>query len=319
VRRSNQVLRVSVRVVNANTGFNLWAERYDRSAREIFALQDDITKHVVAALKLKLTTAEKKLVGKRTTANPAAYDLILRARAARRRITPKSNDEAGKLFEQAIALDPNYAQAYAELGAVYAFKWIFSGARDRTILDRGIAEVRKALEIDPALPSAYAELAWLYLWRREHAVAIGLLERALELDAGHSRSLVTLGFAHLMAGDPAKGLTYIQRARERMTIEPYYFGFWAAECYFYLNRREDAVRELKRSLAFNPRMFYAHRFLAVVYVEMGRMEEARAAIKEARRLNPRISISFLERQLPFKNREDVERQLRALRKLGFPE
>jgi len=105
----------------------------------------------------------------------------------------------------------------------------------------------------------------------------------------------------------------------RITYEPWQYAFWAGECYFYLNRREDAVRELKASIARDPKIFPVHRFLAVVYVEMGRMKETRAAIKEALRLNPRISISFLRRQLPIKNPDDLERQFRALRKLGFPE
>ena len=177
----------------------------------------------------------------------------------------------------------------------------------------------KALAIDPTLPTAHMQLGSAYLWRREHDRALRSMERALKLDPSKGEVLARLGDAHMFAGKPGEGLKYIQQARARSRYEPYIYPFWAGMCLFYLNRHEEAVKELKASIARNPRFFGAHRLLAAVYVEMGRMKEARAEAKETLRLNPRISISFTKRLLPFKNRDDLERQIQALRKLGFPE
>jgi tetratricopeptide (TPR) repeat protein len=94
---------------------------------------------------------------------------------------------------------------------------------------------------------------------------------------------------------------------------------WVGLCLLYLDRHEEALRELKASLARNPRAFPAYYILGIIYFELGRMDEARAAVKESLRLNPRLSISNLKRFVPYKNPSDVERQLSALRKLGFPE
>jgi len=319
IRRIEGALRVNVRLVDTATGYNLWAERYSRDAKEIFALQDDITRKVVAALRLKLTPAEKARVGKRSKTDPGAYDLILRARAEAEKIKPGANALAIALLEQAIQLDPRSAQAHAELAVQYYWKWNVEGAPDPSILDRGAAFATKAIAIDPSLAEAHWALGTIHRWSKRHDAAIRSFEQAIKLEPNYSNSFAGLGFTYMLIGNPGEGLKYVQEARKRTAYEPWWYAFMAGQCYYYLNRHDDAVRELKASIARNPRAFPAHRFLAVVYVEMGRMDEARVAIKEALRINPRLSIAQYKRQLPFRNPADLERQFRALRKLGFPE
>jgi len=223
------------------------------------------------------------------------------------------------LLEQAIQLDPRSAQAHAELAVQYYWKWNVEGAPDPSILDRGAAFASKAIAIDPSLAEAHWALGTIHRWSKRHDAAIRSFEQAIKLEPNYSNSFAGLGFTYMLIGNPGEGLKYVQEARKRTAYEPWWYAFMAGQCYYYLNRHDDAVRELKASIARNPRAFPAHRFLAVVYVEMGRMDEARVAIKEALRLNPRLSIAHYKRQLPFKNPADLERQFRALRKLGFPE
>jgi len=319
IRRTGNVLRINVRLVDVSTGFNLWAGRYDRGAEQIFDLQDDITRNVVKALKLNFSRAERAVVSRRRTANPAAYDLVLKARSAQARFSLQSNAEAIALYRRAIELDPNYAQAHVELAYGYFFKWFITRARDASTLEIGTAFARKALTIDPSLPTAHTALGWFQLWRRNYDEAIRSMKKAVELDPNNGEALARLALAYVMAGKPAEGLKSVWLARARTTYEPAIYGFYAALSNLYLDRREDALRELKRSLSVNPRLFVTHRVLAVVYVEMGRIEDARAAAKETLRLNPRMSISLARRQLPYKKLEDLERQLTAMRKAGFPE
>ena len=319
IRASGDTLRVSVRLISTSTGYNLWSERYDRKSRQIFALQDDITKNVVTALKVRLSPAEKAQVGRRTTSDPAAHDLVLRARASYPKWTPASNAETIALYREAIEKDPSFAQAYSELAHAYFQKWHLEGSRNPTALDEGLAAAKKAIALDPKGALAHSQLGWMLLWRREHDLALRAMHRSIKLNPNSTYALARLSEAYMFAGKPAEGLKYMQRARKRVQFEPFFYGFWAGECYFYMGRHKDAVRELKSSIAKHPRFFPIRRFLAAVYVEMGRMKEAREQIKMVRKLNPGVTISYLRRALPFKNKADLERQLRALKKAGLPD
>ena len=319
VRRIGDDLRINVRLVDTASGFNLWAERYTRDMADIFALQDDISKEVVAALKLKLTPAEQALISKRRTTNAAIYDLVLRARAEAEEIGPRANARAIALLEQAIELDPKFAPAYTELALQLFWKWNIGDALDPSILDRGAEFATQAIDIDPSLADAYSALGTMDRWRKRHDEAIRSFEHAIKLDPNHSDSFARLGYTYFFMGNPSEGLKYVQEARKRTAFEPWWYAFVAGRCYLYLGRHEDAVNELTASIARNPRAFPAHRVLAIVYFEMGRMDEARAAVAESLRLNPRSSISWSKRVLPFKSPTDQERELSALRELGVPE
>ena len=319
IRASEDVLRVSVRLLNSTTGFNLWSERYDRKSRDIFALQDDITNNVVSALQLELSSAEKTLIGRRTTTDPVAHDLVLQARASYPKWTPASNAETIALYGKAIEQDPSFAQAYTELAHAYFQKWALGGSRNPSTLDQGLAIARKAIALDPKNALAHSQLGWMHLWRKQHELAIQAMQRAIQLNPNSSYTLARLSETYMFAGQPSEGLKFMKRARKRVQFEPFFYGFWAGECYFYLGRHEEAVRELKTSISKHPRFFPVRRFLAAVYAEMGRMNEAREQIKVVLQLNPRLTVALLRRQLPFKKNTDLNRQLTALKKAGLPD
>jgi adenylate cyclase len=157
------------------------------------------------------------------------------------------------------------------------------------------------------------------LYLRRHDQAIRALEYALKLDPNRGQSYADLAFAQLMAGNPAECLRLLQQAREHVSFEPWSFGLFAGQCYLFLNRYEDAVRELRSSIARNPRFGDTRRILAVVYFEMGDIEDARAEAGEALRLLHGDFISRIDRLIPFKNQKDRERELSALRRLGYSE
>jgi adenylate cyclase len=312
IRRTGGGLRARVRLVDTRRSRSLWADRYDRTLTQIPDLPAEIARKVLAALKLKSTGARRT-----RSPNTEVYNLLLQARAETERITPKANAAAIALLERAIELDPDYARAYAELAVQHFWKWNFGGARDPAILDRGVEIARKAIRIDPTLADAYAALGTLHRWRRHHEAALAAYTQAIKLDPNNGEILSRIGFTYMMAGDPAKGLKYIGDARQRTTYEPWTYAFWAAECYYYLDRNEDALREVKASIARNPRVFATFRFLSIVLFELGRLDEAKAAKAEALRLNPRVSIGYIKRILPLKNPADLERQIRAMGALGY--
>jgi adenylate cyclase len=314
IRRTGSGLRARVRLVDTQRSRSLWADRYDRTPKQIPDLPAEIARKVLAALKLKPSKAKRV-----RSPDTEGYNLLLQARAETERITPKANAAAIALLERAIELDPNYARAYAELAVQHFWKWNFGGARDPTVLDRGVELAKRAIAIDPTLAEGYSALGTLHRWARRHDEALRAYRQAIKLAPNNGEILSRIGFTYMMGGKPAEGLKYIQEARRRTTYEPWTYAFWAGECYYYLNRNEDAVREVKASIARNPRVFATFRFLSVVLAEMGRMGEAKAAMAEALRLNPRISISFVRRIVPLSNSADMERQIRAMRALGYKE
>ncbi|MGH7393520.1 MAG: adenylate/guanylate cyclase domain-containing protein, partial [Candidatus Rokuibacteriota bacterium] len=145
VQRAGSRVRITAQLVDATTGYHLWAERYDREVRDIFALQDEVTQQIIRAMAVKLTEAEKVRIGRAPTGVLEAYDLVLRGHEERQRTTRAGNAEARRLFVRALDLDPEYAAAYAELSWTHLQSWQFlwsdrgSLERARELAERAIA------------------------------------------------------------------------------------------------------------------------------------------------------------------------------------
>ena len=180
VRKAGGRVRITAQLIDAVAGDHVWAERYDRDLTDIFALQDEISKAIVKALKLKLLPEEKKAIEKRGTTSAAAYDLYLKARQYREAANaePQLQKAIVRFCERAVAIDPNYAQAWTLLGATQGTLFHILGQAG----DAGAAAIQRALALDPELGEAHA------LWARElerkgrHREAFEELERALRLD-----------------------------------------------------------------------------------------------------------------------------------------
>ena len=123
VQRAGSRVRITAQLVDTTTGYHIWAERYDREVRDVFAMQDEVTQQIIRALAVKLTAAEQGQMGRAPTGNPEAYDLVLRGREERRRTTREANLQARRLFVKAMDLDPQYAPAYVELSWAHLQSW----------------------------------------------------------------------------------------------------------------------------------------------------------------------------------------------------
>src|SRR5262249_50422326 len=135
------------KLVDATTGHRLWSERYDRPLKDIFALQDEIVQKIVTTLRLQLALEEQGHIVRRHTDNLEAYDAYLRGREYALRFTKETNVQARQMFEQALALDPQYAEAYAGLGATYWLEWVFRWSADPQTLGRTLALARQAITL----------------------------------------------------------------------------------------------------------------------------------------------------------------------------
>jgi adenylate cyclase len=131
VRRANDQVRITAQLIEATTGYHLWSEQYDRPLKDIFALQDEIVQKIVTTLKLQLALREQGYLVRKTTDNLEAYDAYLRGLESYNRFTKETNAQARQLFEKAIVLDPQYAEAYARLSRTLSVEWVFQWSRTR--------------------------------------------------------------------------------------------------------------------------------------------------------------------------------------------
>jgi adenylate cyclase len=164
VQKAEARVRIIVQLVDAATGHHLWAERYDRELKDIFTLQDELTRRVVGALQVKLTTQEQGRLGRVPTENLAAYDYYLRGKEYWERATQEANGQARQLFEHAIALDPQFALAYTGLGLTYLREWLWGWSYDPHTLDQAVELAQKARALDDTLPEAHTVLGLAFAW-----------------------------------------------------------------------------------------------------------------------------------------------------------
>jgi adenylate cyclase len=219
VRKANDQVRITAQLVDAATDSHLWAERYDRPLKDIFALQDEIVQKIVTTLKLQLTLREQGYLVRKTTDNLEAYDYFLRGLEAYNRATQEANTQARQLFEKALELDPQYAEAHAQLSWTRSREWVYQWSQDPQTLERAFVLAQKAVALDDSLPEAHKVLAYAYLYKSQHEQAIAAAERAIALAPNDAEGFAMLGLSLNFAGRPEEAIGLIQKA---MRLNPRY-------------------------------------------------------------------------------------------------
>jgi TolB-like protein/Tfp pilus assembly protein PilF len=319
VRRAANRVRINAQLIDATTGFHLWAQRYDRDFEDIFDLQDEITHTIVAALDVQLTTRERAGIERRYTENLEAYDLFLQAREVFFRRTREGTAQAGKLLERAIALDPKFAAAYALLAEICRSEWWYGWRDDEAALDQAVELARRGAALDDGLPFAHMFLGWIHLWRKEHDQAIAEAKRGLAFDPNSAEGHARLGHILDFAGRPGEGLPLIEKAMRLDPHYPFMYVFWLGHAFHSLQRYDEAVAAYQRTISRNPDFLYARLWLAAAYARLGRMEEAKAEAAEALRLSPDLSCLRLMQRLPLKDAATLARLVDAMSKAGLLE
>jgi TolB-like protein/Tfp pilus assembly protein PilF len=316
VLKAGTKVRIVAQLVDATTAYHLWAERYDRDLQDIFALQDELTQKILVALKVKLTPAEQARFRHAPTSNLEAYDLFLRGDEASWRFTKEANAQARQLFEQAIALDPQYAAAYAALSMAQLDTW-YHWEPFRFSLDQSFALAQRAVELNASLPIAHSVLGYVYLTKKQHAPAIAAAERALALDPNFAYGHVALADILASAGRPQEAIELIEKAMRLDPAHPPDYFVALGHAYYVAGRYEEAITALKSAIARNPNLYVAHFFLSLSHSELGREEDARAAVRELLRLAPDAGLDFWQLKVPYQDPAIVVRQLDLLQRAGL--
>jgi adenylate cyclase len=264
-----------------------------------------------------LTATDQERVKRQYTTNLEAYDYYLRGVEFLYRFTKEGMAQARQMFDKAIGFDPEFAAAYARLSFTYIIEWVFQWSQDPQTLERAFELARKAIALDDSLPDAHVALGFVYGWNKQPEQAIAEVERAIALDPNYAEAHATLGMILNFAGRPEEAS---EAAKKAMRLNPYYPTFYLLQlgnAYRLAGRPEEAIVALKRVLARTPDFLGAHAFLAVIYSELGRLEEAQAEAAEVLRINPHFSVEVWRQVLPYKEAAEVERLLAGLRKAGL--
>jgi adenylate cyclase len=317
VRRAASRVRINAQMIDGTNGGHVWAERYDRDLSDIFEVQDEVTRTIVGALKVRLTAGEAAERGSRGKISPEVYDLIVRARQVALQLTPAAALEARRMLEHVIALDPGVAIAYARLAvtifAEYVNQWNDATAENLT---RATALAHKAIEVDETEPYGHIALAICLSWLRRLDEAEREARRALELDPNSPDSYTALGNALDFQGRHAEAVPlYIRASR----VDPQ----WDMALHFMgrallaLDRFDEAETAFKRRLTFLPRSDMSRFYLAALYARSGRADAARAMWRELMEVNANFSVEHLSRTLPYRDPNVLGRLISSLREAGI--
>jgi len=317
VRKASNWVRITAQLVNATTGHHVWAERYDRELKDIFALQDEITRQIVGALRVKLTTSEQERVWRRYTDNVEAYDYLLRGVEYFNRLTYETTVQARQLFERALALDPRFAAACAALSLTYWLEWANQWSQDLQTLEQAFALAQKAVALDDSLPLAHIVLSRAHLAKKQLEQAIAEAKRAITLDPNNADSYADLAEILVYVGQPEEAIGLVEKAMRLNPHYPWLYLYPLGFAYAVTGRIAEAMATLKRVLTRNPDFLPAHLLLAAIYSGSGQEEAARGEAAEVLRISPNFSLEVGRQTSPFKDQEALEFVLNLLRKAGL--
>ena len=289
IRRSPERIRISINLTAAGRGTQLWSENYDVAPKDIFSVQDDITRRIAGTLVSRLTNLELAKVATKPPSSLEAYDLVLRGRDLYARVNRTANSQARALFKRAIELDPGYAPAYIGLGRV-ELNGVLQGwtADPQGALQRIETLGRKAIDIDATSAGAHALLGSAYIRFGDYDRALDEMRRAVKLNSSDPNAYAGLGGALMWSGDVDASVKAFETARKLGLDFNANDSFLFGVAYVLADRSADAIRTLERSLDRNKTDVYTNAILAAAYAQAGRQSDAARQAETVKKIDPRF-------------------------------
>ncbi len=324
VRKVGNQVRISTELIDAGSGNNIWADRFDRDVAKLFDWQDEIRGKIVQALKIRLSAREERWLFRRVTENPEAYDLYLRGLQQESYFNREGNLESRRLFEQAIALDPRFAAAYAHLAQALSLAWENGWADDRkSFVQNALAVAQKAVTLDDELPAAHWALGRIVAFApkplRDHQRGIVELERALELDPNYADGYAFLAILFNGSGRSAEAISMIEKAMRINPRFPFWYLFALGQTQFFLTRFDAAAESFKKAIERNPSASWSHRWLLATYGHLGMLDDAEWEISELKALNQPPTLENAKEDSPVVDPANLKLYIDGMRKAGVPE
>jgi adenylate cyclase len=318
VRRGGERLRISAQLVDAETGNQIWAERFDRTMADLFAVQDEISEAVAVAIGVAVTDAEVRRAMRRPPRSLGAWELYHQGLWHAGRVNVTANDEARRLIEQAIAIDPMFAAAHGRLSVLYGYAVIhYRNVPKDEGLRLNLLHARRAVELDPADADGHAHLAIALLWHGDMENALLSARRALSISPNCAQGHMRLGMALVFNGENASGRAALAEAARLSPRDPSIadMNIVVIQSHYFERDYEQSVAVCRQQLVAFPDYPITHHHMAKALAQLGRVEEAHAALAVAKaRLGPTFDPAFL---FPWLRPEDHEHVVEGFRKAGW--
>ena len=317
VRKQGNRVRVTVQLIDGEADAHIWAERYDRQLDDIFALQDEVTRAIVATLPGRVAAAARERAERKPTGNMAAYECVLAAKVLHHRSMREENARASALIERAIGLDPNYAHAHAWKACILGQQWGYGWCADRSATEKTIMqELETALSLDDKDSDVHRILAAIMIVQNNHAKAEYHQQRALALNPNDDLIVVQQGELATWLGQAEEGIEWIRKAMRLNPFHPPRFWSHLARAQFVAHRYAEAAEALQRMASPDTANLA---LLAACLAEMGDPAGAQAQAREVLTRKPDFSVArdYLP-MLHFKRESDLAHQREALLKAGLP-
>jgi adenylate cyclase len=319
VRKAGERVRITAQLIDAKTGHHLWAERYDRHLTDIFAVQDEITVNLMRAMQVKLTEGEQACEWlKHGSSNIEAYEKGMKGMEYFRFFSPEGNIRARQLFEECISLDPDYPGPHVMLGWTHLTDVMNGWSKSpEESINRALGYAQKAVSIDNTQADAYALLGNVYLFQRQFGMAIEEGERAVVLDPNGADYHVWLGMILTSAGRPEEAVDLLKKAIRLNPFPPNWYFYSLGNVFFVMGQYEEAAEAYQRAIQRSPDFLLVRIGLAASFGALGHEEEARAAAIEVLRIDPKFTLERFAHGLLYKDQNDADRYIDALRKAGL--
>ncbi len=323
VRRAGERVRVTAELVDATTGHQLWAQRYDRSIRDMFTLQDEITESVVISIEPELSQAERTRALRKLPGNLDAWDLVMQAQGHAFEFSAQGNAKAFELLSKALALEPDLPIALSMLAFCHYKGAILGFSPDR---DGSLSQAQQAAERAVAMDDrdwlAHAILGITLVWtERRFERALEHEERATLLNPSSTWARAFLSCVHEFGGAPDKAIVELKAALRLDPRSPFvtFLNADLAIAYFVQGQFDEAIEHANRAVDISPANVRAHQRLAASLAQAGRIDEAQDAFRELLRRQPDFSVAYIDETYPFRYAKDRELFLEGLRKAGLRE
>lgn len=316
VRRMGDRIRITVELIDAETGSHVWSERFDRAQAELFAVQDQVVQRIVSTLVGRVQVSDVERARRKPPASLDAYECVLRGNALPWD-DPQGNADAARWFEKAIELDPGYGMAHGMLAMMRCDEWRNDPGYSAEKLDEAYVLAKRAVELDDGESTCHSLLGQVCLYRRSFELALQHMQRSVDINPTNQWNVADMGQVLAYLGRADEAVAWFTQAKQ---IDPYFDPPWhwrqAGQTLMVLRRFEDALG----MFAHIPvRTFRTAAYMAACHARLGDTARARELARECLALRPEFSIAQFMTREPFRHAADAEYFAESLRLAGLPE
>ncbi|MFC1830239.1 tetratricopeptide repeat protein, partial [Thermodesulfobacteriota bacterium] len=316
IKKSGDQVRITAQLIDAINGQHLWAERYDRDLKDIFAIQDDITLKILTGLQVKLTEGEQARIWGERSKNIDVYLKSMEALSLWRKGTKESHIRFGQVAQELIEMAPESTIGY-RLRAWYYWNLAIKGKSPQESIAKAFKLATKALSLDESDAHCHALLGSIFVVMRQYEKAIAEGRLAVDLNPNGAMVNGLLGSTLCYAGRIDEGIDQLKQGIRLNPFPAYWYYFHLGRCYRQKGQYEESLTAFKKAVDRSPDAYINHAALSAAYILLDREEEARAEAAKVLEIDPNFSVERLSKSKPYKNQADMKLLVDALNRAGL--